>query len=88
MLTSFFAFAQPKRAILILDSGKNYIALFPVYQPHIVLCGPITSPCNAIAPAPVAVELARIANEELAKLVQKYPERFAGGIATLPGQTD
>jgi predicted TIM-barrel fold metal-dependent hydrolase len=36
----------------------------------------------------VAVELARIANDELAQLVQKYPDRFASGIATLPKQTD
>jgi len=88
MLTSFFALAQPKGAILLLDSGKNYIALFPVYQPQIVLCGSIASPSNDIAPAPVAVELARIANDELAQLVQKYPDRFAGEIATLPRQTD
>jgi len=31
-----------------------------------------------------AVELAKIANDELAELVSKYPDRFATGIANLP----
>jgi predicted TIM-barrel fold metal-dependent hydrolase len=88
MLTSFFTLAQAKGAILFLDSSRDYIALFPVHQPQIVFCGSITSPSSDIAPAPVAVELARIANDELAQVMQKYPDRFAGGIATLPGQTD
>jgi hypothetical protein len=48
MLTSFFALARAKGAILLFDSGKDYIALFPVYQPQIVRCGSITSPSNAI----------------------------------------
>jgi aminocarboxymuconate-semialdehyde decarboxylase len=31
-----------------------------------------------------AVKLAKIANDELAELVEKYPDRFAGGVACLP----
>jgi predicted TIM-barrel fold metal-dependent hydrolase len=58
----------------IMDAFDGYIQVITVASP----------PTYAIAPAPVAVELARIANDELAELVQKYPERFAGGIATLP----
>ena len=58
----------------IMDAFDGYIQVISVASP----------PTYAIAPAPVAIELARIANDELAELVQKYPERFAGGIATLP----
>jgi predicted TIM-barrel fold metal-dependent hydrolase len=58
----------------IMDAFDGYIQVISIASP----------PSYAIAPAPVAIELARIANDELAKLVQKYPERFAAGIATLP----
>jgi hypothetical protein len=57
MLTSFFAPAQAKGAILLLDSGKDYIALFPVYQPQIVLCGSITLPYNVILHREIISEL-------------------------------
>jgi len=58
----------------IMDAFDGYMQVISIAAP----------PIYAIAPAPVAVELARIANDELAQLVQKYPDRFAGGIATLP----
>lgn len=58
----------------IMDAFDGYIQVISIASP----------PTYAIAPAPVAVELARIANDGLAELVQNYPERFAGGIATLP----
>jgi len=58
----------------IMDAFDGYIQVISIASP----------PSYAIAPAPVAIELARIANDELAKLVQNYPERFAAGIATLP----
>ena len=58
----------------IMDAFDGYIQVISIASP----------PAYAIAPAPVAIELARIANDELAELVQKYPERFVAGIATLP----
>ncbi len=58
----------------IMDAFDDYIQVVSVASP----------PIYAIAPADVAVELCRIANDELAELVQKHPQRFAGGIATLP----
>ena len=58
----------------IMDAFDGYIQVISIASP----------PAYAIAPAPAAIELARIANDELAELVQKYPERFAAGIATLP----
>lgn len=58
----------------IMDAFDEYIQAITIASP----------PVYAIAPAPVAIELAQIANDELADLVQKYPERFAAGVATLP----
>ncbi len=36
------------------------------------------------APAKDAVDLAKLANDEMAELVSKYPDRFVGAIASLP----
>ena len=46
----------------------------------------IVSGCNveAVAKGPDAVELARIANDEGAELVAKYPDRFLCAVANLP----
>lgn len=47
----------------------------------------VTLPCPPIedlAPPPIAIELAKIANEDLAELVGKYPDRFVGFAAALP----
>src|SRR3989304_5220906 len=41
-------------------------------------------PLETFAPPADAVELARIANDELAELVDKYPDKFAAGVACLP----
>ncbi len=57
-----------------MDAFEGYIQVITVASP----------PPYSLAPAPVALELAKIANDELAALVHKYPERFAAGIATLP----
>ncbi|MFC1532050.1 amidohydrolase family protein [Thermodesulfobacteriota bacterium] len=58
----------------IMDAFDDYIQVITIASP----------PTYAIASAPVAVELSRIGNDGLAELVQKYPDRFAAGIATLP----
>lgn len=41
-------------------------------------------PLEAILAPKKAAELARRGNDELAEIVHKYPDRFAGGVATLP----
>jgi len=41
-------------------------------------------PIEAIAEPRLAVELSQIANDEMAELVQKHPDRFIGAVATLP----
>jgi aminocarboxymuconate-semialdehyde decarboxylase len=42
-----------------------------------------TPPIEAFAPAD-AIDLARIANDGMAELVQRYPDRFPGFVASLP----
>lgn len=58
----------------IMDAFDGYMQVITIASP----------PTYAVAPPPLAVELARIANDELAELVRRYPDRFAAGIATLP----
>ncbi|MBW2066318.1 MAG: amidohydrolase [Deltaproteobacteria bacterium] len=58
----------------VMDEFDEYIQVISIASP----------PIYSIAPPDVAVELARIANDELAELVHKYPGRFAAGIACLP----
>jgi len=58
----------------IMDDYEDYIQVISIASP----------PIYSIAPPKVAVELCRIANDGLAELVMKYPDRFAGGIACLP----
>jgi aminocarboxymuconate-semialdehyde decarboxylase len=41
-------------------------------------------PIESLADAPLATELARIANDGMAELVQRHPDRFAGFAASLP----
>ena len=58
----------------VMDDFGDYIQVISVASP----------PIYHIAPPDVSVELCKIANDELAELVYKYPERFAAGIACLP----
>ena len=58
----------------VMDTFDDYIQVISIASP----------PIYSIAPAEVAAELCRIANDELATLVEKYPDRFAAGIACLP----
>jgi aminocarboxymuconate-semialdehyde decarboxylase len=63
-----------------LDARFRMMDEFPGYRQVISLAGP---PPEHIAPN-ASVELATIANDELAELVAKYPDRFAGAAAAVP----
>ncbi len=43
-----------------------------------------TPPLETYVTTPDAIELSRIANDEMAELVAKYPNKFAGAVACLP----
>jgi len=58
----------------VMDVFDDYMQVISVASP----------PVHSIAPPKVAVELCKIANDELSDLIQKHPDRFAAGIACLP----
>ena len=58
----------------MMDKFKNYRQVLTIVQPGL----------ESVVSAQDAAELARIANDEMAELVGKYPDRFAGAVASLP----
>ena len=64
-----------------LDVRFRAMDKYPDYVQVLTIAGPnvesITEPKDA-------VELAKIANDEMAELIAKYPDRFATAIACLP----
>lgn len=63
-----------KRRLAIMDQHEGYVQVLTLAAPPIeVLAGPEQSP-----------ELARLANDEMAVVVERYPERFPGFVASLP----
>lgn len=51
------------------------------YQQVLTLAAP---PIEEAVPASLAPELARLANDEMARLVERYPDRFPAFVASLP----
>jgi len=64
-----------------LDVRFRIMDLFEEYVQVICLANP---PIEALGPPPVSREMAELANDSLAELVKKYPDRFPGFIASLP----
>lgn len=64
-----------------LDARWRKIEPYGDYAQLLVLAVP---PLEEVGPPKVAAELARLANDELAELVQRFPDRFAGFAAALP----
>ncbi len=58
----------------VMERYPDVVQIINVSQP----------PLEAIVSAKDAVDLARMANDELAELVVKYPDKFIGGVACLP----
>jgi uncharacterized protein len=64
-----------------LDERFRVMDRFDGYQQVLSIATP---PIEAFARPPDAIDLARRANDGMAELVQKYPERFPGFVASLP----
>jgi aminocarboxymuconate-semialdehyde decarboxylase len=58
----------------VMDHFEDYVQVLTIASPSV----------TKIAPPKVAAELARIANDELAELVSRHPDRFVGAIACVP----
>jgi predicted TIM-barrel fold metal-dependent hydrolase len=68
-------------SIVNLEERFRMMDLFDEYAQIICLSSP---PIEVFGPSPVSTDLARLANDEMAELVLKYPKRFLGFIASLP----
>jgi predicted TIM-barrel fold metal-dependent hydrolase len=68
-------------ALSDLDARWRAIEQYGDYAQVLVLAVP---PLEEVGPPAVAAELARLANDEMAQLVQRYPNRFVGFAAALP----
>ncbi|MFC1824153.1 amidohydrolase family protein, partial [Thermodesulfobacteriota bacterium] len=62
------------RRIEIMEAFPGLVQILTVSAPAL----------EAVAAPKEAAELARIANDELAEIADKYPDRFIGGVASLP----
>ncbi len=58
----------------IMDKFKDLVHVLTIAGPNV----------ESITPPKDALELARMANDEMAELVLKYPDRFVGAVACLP----
>jgi predicted TIM-barrel fold metal-dependent hydrolase len=69
------------RAIVDLDMRLRLMERFPDVLEILTIAQPALE--SLVSPAD-AVELAKIANDELAEIVGKYPDKFLGAVACLP----
>lgn len=58
----------------VMDQFENYIQVISLGMP----------PIESMGPPEQTIELAKLANDGMAELVDKYPDRFAGYLASLP----
>lgn len=68
-------------ALYDLDERFRIMDMFDDYVQVLTLAAP---PIETFGPPTVTAELARIANDEMAALIAKYPDRFLGFVASLP----
>ncbi len=64
-----------------LDVRFRLMDAYPGYVQVISLAAP---PLEAVAPPDRSPELARVANDAMAELVDRFPDRFVGFVASLP----
>lgn len=68
-------------ALTDLEARWRRIEPFGDYRQILVLAVP---PLEEVGPPAVALEFARLANDEMAEMVRRHPDRFAGFVAALP----
>lgn len=77
--SSAYAIASP--TLLDLDTRFK---IMDKYQDLMQVLTIVAPPLEVITKPEDAVEIAKIANDEMAELVMKYPDRFAAAVACLP----
>jgi predicted TIM-barrel fold metal-dependent hydrolase len=68
-------------SIVDLDERFRMMDLFDDYVQIICLGSP---PIEVFGPPPISTDMAKLANDGMADLVRKYPDRFPGFVASLP----
>jgi predicted TIM-barrel fold metal-dependent hydrolase len=68
-------------SIVDLDERFRIMDMFPEYAQVICIGSP---PVEVFGPPPLSTDMARLANDEMANLVDNHPDRFPGFIASLP----
>lgn len=68
-------------AIINLEERFRVMDMFDDYVQILTMANP---PVEVIADQEEAAEMSRIANDEMAELVTKYPDRFVGAVACIP----
>ena len=68
-------------SIVDLDARFKIMDKFGDYQQSSVSASP---PIEVFGPPPISTDMARLANDGMAELVRKHPDRFPGFIASLP----
>lgn len=71
-------------AIPTLSDLDHRFRIMDKYEGLVQVLTTTVPPVESIAEPKVANELARMANDEVAELVAKYPDRFVAGVANLP----
>jgi predicted TIM-barrel fold metal-dependent hydrolase len=74
----------PNRNLPVLSDLELRFKVMDQYEDIIQVLTVVNPPVEEVAEPKDAVELARIANDEMAELVAKYPKRFIGAVACLP----
>ena len=74
-------YAQAVPVLVDLEARFRLMDSFPGYLQVLTVAAPTV---YSVADPKTAVQLRRVANDELAELVNRHPDRFAAGVATLP----
>ncbi|MDR7415963.1 MAG: amidohydrolase family protein [Armatimonadota bacterium] len=78
------AFQPPVRHVAPLVDLDTRFRLMDRVHPYVQVLCLASPPIEVLARGVQAAELARLANDEMARLVDRYPDRFAGFVASLP----
>jgi predicted TIM-barrel fold metal-dependent hydrolase len=79
--SSIFAYADAIPTLMDLDIRFKIMDQYQDLVQVLTITGP---PAHGAAAPKDAVELAKIANDEMAELIMKYPDRFVSAVACLP----
>ena len=80
MSSNLSRYAETVPTLLDLDARFRLMDSVEGYMQVLTLAAPTV---ESVASPEVAVDLCRFANDEMAELVEKYPDRFAAAIAAL-----